>query len=283
MRQTRSWGEGTEGEDSGIPSIKQVLQSEGVLHTILLYAGANVLIFAWGASESDSFCQLSVLADLLLSPAVAPIAYHTHIPLGGLGLPIQTISICYLAVASLQCAIFLTIYSKIYDWLGTRLSYMVGNLAGFLSFGLPQFAWMLASTNNKTWFILILSASLVASAVHGSVMSRVSFSARWFPAESDLVATGQLAVNNTCPSPKALGTLSSVSLALSMGGRIFAPSLASSIYAFGVSHQIFGGQLGWMVLATAALAVALSALWFPKEGEVKQAHKETTDGEAATE
>jgi hypothetical protein len=262
------------------------LQSKGVLHTVLLYCAANFLIFAWGASESAVSVYGTVPADPPLATAVAPIAYHTHISLGGLGLPIQAISICYLAAAGLQCAIFLTVYSRIYDWLGTLLSYMVGNLAGVVSYGLPPFAWMSAATHHKTLTIVILSVSLAASAVHGTTMSREPHhgqAASQLSIETYSLATGQLAVNNACPGPKALGTLSSISLALSMVGRIFAPSLSSSIYAFGVSHQIFKGQLGWMVLAIAALAVALSALWFPREAEVKQAQKENTDGITATE
>jgi hypothetical protein len=51
--------------------------------------------------------------------------------------------------------------------------------------------------------------------------------------------------------------------------RAITPAAASSIYAYGVSHQILWGQLGWLVLVSLALGYAVLIRFLPAKAEGK--------------
>lgn len=77
-------------------------------------------------------------------------------------------------------------------------------------------------------------------------------------------------VNNMAPTSASLGKLSSLALTLYMAGRTLSPTVASALYAFGVSNGALGGQLGWVAFACCSIAYAVSLVWYPKQADTRQ-------------
>jgi hypothetical protein len=71
------------------------------------------------------------------------------------------------------------------------------------------------------------------------------------------------------PSPQTLGTLNGIALTLNSLTRAITPAAASSIYAYGVSHQILWGQLGWLVLILLAIGYRVLITFLPAKAEGK--------------
>jgi hypothetical protein len=70
----------------------------------------------------------------------------------------------------------------------------------------------------------------------------------------------QLLVNNASP-PGALGTVNGFALTLNSLIRAVAPAAMTSIFAFGVEHNVLGRYLAWFVLWTVAVVgIGVSAL-----------------------
>jgi hypothetical protein len=91
----------------------------------------------------------------------------------------------------------------------------------------------------------------------------------------------QLAINDITPHPNSLGTLNGVALTLQSATRAVTPALASSIYAFGVSHHILWGQLGWLVLVLLAFGYCVLIRWLPEKAEGRpKGRKVTANGNA---
>jgi hypothetical protein len=85
------------------------------------------------------------------------------------------------------------------------------------------------------------------------------------------------------PSPDTLGTLNGIALTSNSFTRAITPALASSIYAYGVSHHVLWGQLGWLALICAALAYGLLIRFLPEKAEgwsiAKKVAREEGNGE----
>jgi hypothetical protein len=81
------------------------------------------------------------------------------------------------------------------------------------------------------------------------------------------------------PSPQTLGTLNGIALTTNSFTRAITPALASSIYAYGVSHRILWGQLGWLVLILVALAYGLLIRLLPEKAEGRPAAKKVIRGQ----
>jgi hypothetical protein len=75
------------------------------------------------------------------------------------------------------------------------------------------------------------------------------------------------------PSPQTLGTLNGMALTTNSFTRAITPALASSIYAYGVSHRVLWGQLGWLVLILTALAYGLLIRFLPEKAEARPVAK----------
>jgi len=80
----------------------------------------------------------------------------------------------------------------------------------------------------------------------------------------------QLALNDSAPSYSALGPLNAIGLALASGSRAISPAVFASLYAIGVSKQILGGQLVWVIMGILGVLIAILVRYFPHEAAVKQ-------------
>lgn len=75
------------------------------------------------------------------------------------------------------------------------------------------------------------------------------------------------------PGHQNLGSLNSIGLTFNSAIRAVAPALFSSLYAYGVTHQILGGQLGVIVIAIIAGGFWIACQFLPKQVEDKPKDK----------
>lgn len=78
-----------------------------------------------------------------------------------------------------------------------------------------------------------------------------------------------LALNDVTPGHQNLGGLNSIALTFSSAIRAIAPALFSSLYAYGVTHQILGGQFGIVIIAVIAGGFWVVCQFLPKQVEDK--------------
>jgi len=80
-------------------------------------------------------------------------------------------------------------------------------------------------------------------------------------------------LNDVTPGHQNLGSLNSIGLTFSSGIRAVAPALFSSIYAYGVTHQILGGQFGIVIIAVIAGGFWVACQFLPRQVEDKPKEK----------
>lgn len=73
-----------------------------------------------------------------------------------------------------------------------------------------------------------------------------------------------LALNDVSPGHQNLGSLNSIGLTFNSGIRAVTPALFSSLYAYGVTHQILGGQFGIVIIAMFAGGFWVACQFLPK-------------------
>lgn len=78
-----------------------------------------------------------------------------------------------------------------------------------------------------------------------------------------------LALNDVTPGDQNLGGLNSIALTFSSAIRAITPALVSSLYAYGVTHQIMGGQFGIIIIALMAGGFWVACQFLPKQVEDK--------------
>lgn len=72
-----------------------------------------------------------------------------------------------------------------------------------------------------------------------------------------------LHINDAAPSRRALGTMNGLAQTVGVSCRIFAPSIASSLFSLSVQHNVLGGTMVYLVLAAIALCGQLVSLALP--------------------
>lgn len=88
-----------------------------------------------------------------------------------------------------------------------------------------------------------------------------------------------LALNDVTPGHQNLGGLNSIALTFSSAIRAIAPALFSSLYAYGVTHQILGGQFGIIIIAVIAGGFWVACQALPKQVEDKPDDKKKGEGQ----
>lgn len=190
------------------------------------------------------FVYTHVMLLGLANTAILPLLWFTPIELSGYGFSPLLISI-FLGGAGVSQAIWLlAIFPKLTEKLGTwgllrwcSIGWpfaMLGNIVanGLLRLGHPLAFWIFAP------LLLVIGT--------GTSMSFTGI---------------QLALNAASPSPAVLGTLNGIALSLMSGTRAFAPATFSSLFAFGVGHQILGGYLAMVILVILSVLHTIALWW----------------------
>jgi hypothetical protein len=74
-----------------------------------------------------------------------------------------------------------------------------------------------------------------------------------------------LHINDAAPSRKALGTMNGLAQTVGVSCRIFAPTVASSLFSISVQHNLLGGTMVYLILAVIAVFGLLVSLGLPKK------------------
>ncbi|GAA5847710.1 hypothetical protein JCM9279_004995 [Rhodotorula babjevae] len=89
-------------------------------------------------------------------------------------------------------------------------------------------------------------------------------------------ATNMIAITDSAPSKRLLGTLNGVAQMCSSLMRSIGPASASALFAFGVSHDLLGGQFVFLVMVVISVGGALSTLALHEGGRASAG--EDSDG-----
>ncbi|KZV92455.1 MFS general substrate transporter [Exidia glandulosa HHB12029] len=212
------------------PSIMSIILSPGVRPVLVIFLYAGLLGF--------------------LYTALIPVFYFTPIELGGFGFTPAQIS-GFIALAGASQAIWLLFFFP-----PLQKRYGTGNvLRGCatmypIAFAvIPVFNVLLREGKVKlfwatapAWMALLSGLSMIFAGV-------------------------QLALNDISPGPHAFGTLNGIALSLSSGVRAISPASITSLYAYGVKHQILKGHLAWVVMVAIAAGFGLVLQWLPAKSE----------------
>jgi hypothetical protein len=74
-----------------------------------------------------------------------------------------------------------------------------------------------------------------------------------------------LQINDAAPSRKALGTINGLAQTVGVSCRIFAPSIASSLFSLSVQHDLLGGTMVYCILEIIAVCGLLVSLGLPEK------------------
>jgi hypothetical protein len=74
-----------------------------------------------------------------------------------------------------------------------------------------------------------------------------------------------LHINDAAPSRRALGTMNGLAQTVGVSCRIFAPSIASSLFSLSVQHNLLGGTLVYFILAMLTVCGLFVSLQLPKK------------------
>jgi hypothetical protein len=175
--------------------------------------------------------------------AVLPLYAFTPVDLGGLALRPPHIA-ALMALAGVSQSIWLLFAMPPLDKkLGTRRLLRICFLAWPWFFVTPVLSNIMAKRGNWTGaYALMCGTTMFGSGV------------------SIAFTSVQLLINNASP-PGALGTVNGFALTLMSLIRTIAPATMTSIFAFGVEHNVMGRYLAWFVMWTVAtLGIGISAL-----------------------
>jgi len=231
--------EGAEPEE--IPSMKVILGSPGVLITLA--------IFQMGWFIGNAYT------------VVVPVFLYTPSELGGVGFDPQMISLWMVVTGLTQAAWLLVIFAPLQHRFGTgNMLRYCGWLRMFVLAGFPCLNIFLRHGNMAGFWTLAPFCIVGATGV-------------------TMIYTGvQLALNDICPSPLALGTLNGVAMSITFGLRAVIPAAFGSIFAFGVKYQILWGYLVWVVLLSFGAAFIVLLRYMPEKAEGRR-HMATAFGE----
>ncbi|QDS71969.1 hypothetical protein FKW77_001254 [Venturia effusa] len=218
----------------------QILKSPGVPMAIFVFCYAGCLGFAF--------------------TAVAPVFWFTSIKKGGFGFAPNMISLFFMISGISQALWLLLVFPPLQRRIGTA---SVLRACGLFW---PVFIMAMPLGNfflKKEWMAAFWAVSIPFQ-VGGSGVS--------------MAFTGvSLALNDVTPGHQNLGSLNSIALTFSSAIRAVAPALFSSLYAFGVTHQILGGEFGIIIIAVIAGGFWLACQFLPKQVEDRPDDKKTDE------
>ncbi|EPS39627.1 hypothetical protein H072_6571 [Dactylellina haptotyla CBS 200.50] len=214
-----------------------------------------------------TFQHISLLA--FAYTAIAPVAWYTPVPLGGLGFSPLEISLFMGFNGLSQAAWMLLVFPPLQRRIGTNGVLRACATAYPLFLGITPVLNMLLRNGSPTAVTMfwIIAPAIMALGC-GVAMSFTAI---------------QLAVNDVSPSPQVLGTLNALCLALASGVRSFSPALFSSLFAIGARTQWLWGYAIWVLLSILGFGFTLLSRRMPDYDELRRQRerKTTANGVAA--
>jgi hypothetical protein len=202
-------------------STTQLLRSPGLPMVLAIYSTVSIVALAY--------------------TAVAPVFWFTSPALGGYGLTPLQISLFLALAGASQSFWTLIVFTPLQHRIGTGGVLKVCTFAWPFTFAINPLLNQLLKHNLTTPFwVLAISTTLLGAGI------------------SQAFTAVQLALNDICPTPAALGTLNAIALTIVSAIRAVCPALFASLFAFGARTQALGGYLIWLVLVV--MTVITSAL-----------------------
>ncbi|EJU03099.1 MFS general substrate transporter [Dacryopinax primogenitus] len=228
-------------------SVKEILKNPGVLITLA--------IFQMGWFIGNAYT------------VVPPVFLYTRIELGGVGFNPGMISFWMVVTGLTQAAWMLIVFAPLQHRLGTGdLMRYCGWMRMFVLTRLVMLSVLLRHGNVAGFWALAAFCVVGTTAVTMIYMLNV------------LQLGYNLALNDICPSPLALGTLNGVALSITFGLRAVVPAAFGSIFAFGVKYQILWGYLAWAVLLALSVVFIVMMRYLPEKAEGRR-HQANAFGE----
>ncbi|KEY72455.1 hypothetical protein S7711_05130 [Stachybotrys chartarum IBT 7711] len=185
--------------------------------------------------------------------ALLPVVLFTPVSLGGLGLTPFQISIYTAAQGASQALWLLLVFPPLQYRIGTKgVLRICAAVYPFFFCGYIAMNLLLrdhSHTARVCFWILGPCVALIG------------------PGVSMAFTATQLALNDVSPNPQVLGTLNALALTAASAIRCVAPGLATAVYAAGVTGQILGGHLAWVILIPLSAPFLIGLRWLP-EGKI---------------
>ncbi|KAJ6073169.1 hypothetical protein N7467_011254 [Penicillium canescens] len=208
----------------------QLLKSPGVGMVIYTYGHIMVLAFAY--------------------TAVIPVFWFTPASLGGYGFTSLQISLMMGLSGAAQAAWLLLVFPPLQRKIGTNgVIRLCATAYPFFFLCCPLGNVLLrmgTEASVKAFWIFVPVVLVVGCGVS------MSFTAI------------QLAVNDSAPSPKVLGTLNALALTGVSGLRAFCPALFTTLFAIGARTQAVGGYAIWILMLLLAAGFSVVARYLPE-------------------
>jgi MFS family permease len=208
----------------------QLLKSPGVGMVIYTYGHIMVLAFAY--------------------TAVTPVFWFTPVSLGGYGFTPLQISLMMGLSGAAQAAWLLLVFPPLQRKIGTNGVIRLCATAYPFFFLCCPFGNVLlrigTEASIKAFWIFVPLVLVIGCGVS------MSFTAI------------QLAVNDSAPSPKVLGTLNALALTSVSGLRAFCPALFTTLFAIGARTQAVGGYAIWILMLLLAAGFSVVARYLPE-------------------
>ena len=183
----------------------------------------------------------SMLFNLLPSPRADRRDFHLPFRFsGGLGLSAQKMGLANTTIGMIGLPLQLLLYPKLIGSIGVKNSYHVFLPLSIIAYCVLPYLVLLPSETALVWTCLTAVLAL-------QVLSRTFIN----PATVMLV-------NDSAPSPDALGTVHGLAQSVSSAARILGPTVGGNLLGWGLGHNFVGLPL-W-VLATVAMA-NLTVVW----------------------
>jgi hypothetical protein len=205
------------------------------------------------------YSTVSIVA--LAYTAVAPVFWFTPPEYGGYGLSPLQISLFLALAGAAQSFWTLIVFTPLQHRIGTGGVLKLCTAVWPFTFAVNPILNQLLKHNMITPFwVLAITTTLIGAGV------------------SQAFTAVQLALNDICPTPAALGTLNAIALTIVSAIRAVCPALFASLFAFGARTQALGGYLIWLVLIvmtviTSALTWRLPEKAYGRAGMNKKSRK----------
>ncbi|KAF8837652.1 MFS general substrate transporter [Paxillus ammoniavirescens] len=194
-------------------------------------------------------CHGSIAVLEIAVCALQPLFLSTPIEYGGLGFTPITIGFWMSCLGVVDGIIQGFFFAPLVSKFGPKTLFRIGQGSYILTFGLFPIIHMVARRSGVTWAVwALLSCQLFLS-----VMQSMSFSCVL------------LYVTASSPHHKALGAVNGLSQTTASTVRAIGPALATSMFAYSIEHNVFGGYAVYLVLAGITLATAQFGAMLPVE------------------
>ena len=217
------------GLSSSRPSLHKLVRAPGVLTLLCMLMSVKVLVSSM--------------------MAVSNTALYTPVGKGGMGYTSRQIALLITAQGGAETVWLLLVFPSLHRRVGTK---------GILYWCAAMFVAVFASYTS-------MSATLRYGWQAGQAWHWVAWLGVVIFGSGTLMAgtSGQLALQNLAPNPRALGTLNAVAETCVSIVKTITPAASTTIFAIGVRTQALEGYLIWAILMCISPMVLVTAKWLP--------------------